>query len=71
MKQIALLSIIILRIAAIDLYSQDINYQDLALSQGIDHTFSNTFKPLTANSNWPCQYGETFGDNSATVTFVV
>ena len=41
MKQIALLSIIILRIAAIDLYSQDVNYQDLALSQGIDHTFSN------------------------------
>lgn len=41
MKQIALLSIIIFRIAAIDLYSQDVNYQDLALSQGIDHTFSN------------------------------
>ena len=41
MKQIALLSIIIFGIAAIDLYSQDVNYQDLALSQGIDHTFSN------------------------------
>ena len=41
MKQIALLSIIIFGITAIDLYSQDVNYQDLALSQGIDHTFSN------------------------------
>lgn len=41
MKRIILLSIILSGIATIDISAQGIIYQDVALSQGIDHTFDN------------------------------